>query len=130
MKLFKPACIIILILCGRIAPFFRIVDMQNIIKKLKKNTKGGFTGQMIGYCVVGFFVLLVMISFAQSRNTVKEKKAELEAIKAQCEEQKLENEALRELMNNSDDEYIERKAREELDYVLPGERVYIIHSGN
>lgn len=104
--------------------------MQNIIKKLKKDKKGALTRQLLLYCVGGLVVLLAIISLAQSRNTVKEKKAELAAILAQCEEQRLENEALRELMNNSDDEYIERKAREELDYVLPGERVYIIRSGN
>ncbi len=105
--------------------------MNNFIKNLKKNIKKGtLTRRVIICCCVGLVVLLIFVTFAQSRNTLKEKQAELDALLAQCEEQELENEALRELMNNSDDEYIERKAREELDYVLPGERVYIIRSGN
>ena len=106
--------------------------MNSIIKKLKKkNNKSRLSGQILVYCAVGLVVLLVVIALVQSRNTINEKQAELDAILAMCDEQQLENDALRELMNNSDDdEYIERKAREDLDYVLPGERVYIIRSGN
>lgn len=106
--------------------------MNSIIKKLKKKSnKKGLSGQILMYCAVGLVVLLVVIALVQSRNTINEKQAELDAILAMCDEQQLENDALRELMNNSDDdEYIERKAREDLDYVLPGERVYIIRSGN
>jgi len=103
--------------------------MNNIIKKSKKN-KNGLSGQMLMYCAVGLVVLLVIVALMQSRSTLKEKQAELDFILQQCELQQVENDALQELMNNSDDEYIERKAREELDYVLPGERVYIIRSGN
>jgi len=103
--------------------------MNSIISKTKKK-KNGLSGQAIMYCVVGLVVLLMFIALMQSGSTLKEKQAELDAILAQCELQKMENDALQDLMNNSDDEYIERKAREELDYVLPGERVYIIRSGN
>lgn len=105
--------------------------MNSIIKNLKKkNNKNKLSGQFFAYCAVGLVVLLVVVALVQSRNSIKEKQAELDAIKAQCDMQQMENDALRDLMNNSDDEYIERKAREELDYVLPGERVYIIRSGN
>ncbi len=106
--------------------------MNSIIKKLKKkNSKNRLSGQILMYCAAGLIVLLVVIALMQSRNTINEKQAELNSIKAMCDEQRMENDALRELMNNSDDdEYIERKAREDLDYVLPGERVYIIRSGN
>ena len=103
--------------------------MNNIIRKSKKN-KTGLPGQWLMYCAVGLVVLLMAIALMQSGSTLKEKQAELDAILAQCELQQMENDALQDLMNNSDDEYIERKAREELDYVLPGERVYIIRSGN
>ena len=106
--------------------------MNSIIKKLKKkNNKSRLSGQILVYCAAGLVVLLVVIALMQSRNTIKEKQAELDSILAMCDEQQMENDALRELMNNSDDdEYIERKAREDLDYVLPGERVYIVRSGN
>lgn len=103
--------------------------MNNIIRKTKKK-KNGLSGQMLMYCAAGLVVLLFAIALMQSRSTLKEKQAELDAILEQCSIQEMENEALQDIMNNSDDEYIERKAREELDYVLPGERVYIIRSGN
>ncbi len=103
--------------------------MNNIIKKSKKS-KNGLSGQMLMYCAVGLVVLLVVVALMQSRSTLREKQEELDFILQQCDLQQMENDALQELMNNSDDEYIERKAREELDYVLPGERVYIIRSGN
>lgn len=108
---------------------FGIVDMNSIIRKSKKK-KNGLSGQMLMYCVVGLVVLLMAIALVQSQSTLREKQAELDAILAQCDMQQMENDALEDLMNNSDAEYIERKAREELDYVLPGERVYIIKSGN
>lgn len=103
--------------------------MVTFIKKLKKN-KFRLSGQFLTYCAVGLFVLVLAVALLHDRNTLAEKQQELDEILAMCAEQELENEALRELMMNSDDEYIERKAREEFDYVLPGERVYIIRSGN
>ena len=103
--------------------------MNNSIRKTKKSNNR-LSGQLLMYCAVGLVVLLMAVALVQSRNTLREKQAELDAILAQCDLQQMENDALRDLMNNSDAEYIERKAREELDYVLPGERVYIIRSGN
>lgn len=103
--------------------------MNNFIGKSKKKNSR-LSGQFLKYCAVGLVLLLMIISLMQSGNTLKEKQAELDAIRAMCDLQQMENDALQDLMNNSDDEYIERKAREELDYVLPGERVYIIRSGN
>ncbi len=104
--------------------------MNNIFRKSNKK-KTGLSGQTLMYCLVGLGVLLAAIVLMHSSSSLKEKQAELDALIAQCDLQQMENEALRELMNNSDDdEYIERKAREELDFVLPGERVYIIRSGS
>ncbi len=114
-------------------PRFRIVDMNNILGNVKnrRRKKTKLPGAAVACVVVGFVVLLMFVVLMHSRNTIREKQAQLDAIEAQCAVQEMENEALRNLINNSDDdEYIERKAREELDFVLPGERVYIITSGN
>ncbi|MBQ9994127.1 MAG: septum formation initiator family protein [Clostridia bacterium] len=103
--------------------------MKNIINKIKKK-KVKLSGQSLVYLGMGFFVLLVLVALIQSRVEIREKQETLDSILVQCEEQQMQNDALSDLLNNSDDEYIERKAREELDYVLPGERVYIVRYGN
>jgi len=98
--------------------------------KIFKNISQKLSGNSLWYCALALVLVLLVVGLAQSRSAIKTKKAELEAIQMQCELQQIENDALDELLKNSDDEYIERKAREELDYVLPGERVYIVRSGN
>ena len=103
--------------------------MKNIINKIKKK-KVKLSGQSLVYLGMGFFVLLVLVALIQSRVEIREKQETLDSILVQCEEQQMQNDALSDLLNNSDDEYIERKVREELDYVLPGERVYIVRYGN
>lgn len=85
---------------------------------------------IIVLCAIVLVMLLMIVNLLQSRSAIRECRQQLESIKMQCESQELENIALEDLMNNSDAEYIERKAREELDYVLPGERVYIVRSGD
>ena len=97
----------------------------NTLKKKKQ-----ISGQTLVFCALCLAFLLAVVALVQSRNEINERYEELAALELQCEQQLLENEALEDLLNNSDDEYIERKAREELDYVLPGERVYIVRSGN
>lgn len=100
--------------------------VKKIYKKLSKKLKG--TPLFYGAAIIA--IILLLFAIAQSRAAIKSSREELLQIQAQCELQQIENNALRELLENSDAEYIERKAREELDYVLPGERVYIVRSGN
>jgi len=76
-----------------------------------------------------FVGLLLIFGIVQSKSSIKSRQEELLQIQEQCEQQRMENEALSELLENSDAEYIEQMAREELDYVLPGERVYIVRPG-
>lgn len=105
-----------------------MIALNSFIKKLNKNKK--LSGQLLAGCAVGLVVLLVLIALAQSRSAINEKREELNRLRERCTEQQMQNDALEDLMNNSDDEYIERKAREELDLVLPGERVFVVRSGN
>lgn len=100
--------------------------MENTIKALKKISQK-LSGNSLWYCALALGFVLLIVGLVQCRSAIKTKKAELESIQMQCELQQIENDALDELLKNSNDEYIERKAREELDYVLPGERVYIVH---
>jgi len=87
-------------------------------------------GNPFVYAALILVIILLFFGISQSRAAIKTSQEELLQIQAQCELQQIENDALSELLANSDDEYIERKAREDLDYVLPGERVYIVRPGN
>lgn len=93
-------------------------------KKIKLNSQNLVTVAVV------FLLVFCVVALVQSRSDIKSKRQELASIQAQCVNQQMENDALNDMLNNSDAEYIERKAREDLDYVLPGERVYIIRSGN
>lgn len=79
-----------------------------------------------------FAVFLIVMLFAQG-TAIGAKQAELAALEAELENQRLVNDGLRyELENEAagSDEYAERIARRELGYVYPGERVFYNVGGN
>lgn len=77
-------------------------------------------------------VSFLVISYANLRSEVKEQQAALDDLVAQCEQKENENAQLEQMLDKGGEaEYIERIARDELGYVIPGERVYIdISSGS
>ena len=75
------------------------------------------------------FVAIAVIGIIKTQAEIREQRDKLEKLSAECQLQMGENEALDELLRNGS-EYIERRAREDLDMVLPGERVYIIRAGS
>lgn len=106
-----------------------MITMEKVIKIYKKLSKK-LKAKPLFYGAVVIASILLVFAIAQSRAAIKSADEELQQLRDQCEQQEIENNALRELLENSDSEYIERKAREELDYVFPGERVYVVRSGN
>ncbi len=92
-------------------------------KKLSSN------GPALFCYVMALFIILLVASIIHTNSSIKSEEIKLEELLNQCEIQQVENDALKELIENSDDEYIERKARE-MGYVKPGERVYLVRSGN
>ncbi|MBE6764904.1 MAG: septum formation initiator family protein [Ruminococcaceae bacterium] len=82
------------------------------------------TRQMLVFAAVAVLVVYAVIILIQQQSSINAKKDELAAIEAQIEAQKLQTEELEEILENNNDEYIIRMAREELDLVFPGERVY------
>jgi cell division protein FtsB len=81
------------------------------------------------------FFTLVGVSWgshAKLRKEFSEKQEQADALKQQVEEQKLENAELERLLESgSEEEYIERIARDLLGFVRLGERVYSdIAAGN
>ena len=75
-------------------------------------------------------MLIMAVIVLQSFLSISDKKAEYNELDAKCSEQVLINAEMASLLEESDEEYIERVAREKLDMVYPGERVFINSSGN
>ena len=103
-----------------------------MLKKIKAYLR---TGKRPSAITCGLIVLIVCTFFAaialvRTQIEIREKTEKLQRIEEMCKTQTAENEALKELLDESTDEYIERRAREELGMVLPGERVYIIRAGS
>ncbi len=81
--------------------------------------------------VAAAIVFLVMcIAVLQSYVSIGDKQKEYDELVERYNEQVLQNAELKALLEESDDEYIERVAREKLDMVYPGERVFINSAGN
>ena len=109
----------------------RVLFMENVIgtirelkEKLSKNATAVFCSTAL------LFILLITVAYAHTKSVTKLKEQELQNVNSQCEAQEAENAALVELLENSDDEFYEHIVRGERDYVRPGERVYIVRSGN
>lgn len=80
--------------------------------------------------IVSLCIAYFMFSLIASRIELSSKNRELEQIQVQVEQQRIENKETERLISmNEDKKYIERIARDKLDYAYPDERVFIDISG-
>ncbi len=71
--------------------------------------------------LIGYFI----ITSIQLRMDIKDKENQVSDLSEQIATQDKENEDLEKILNSENEsEYLEQYAREELDYIMPGERVY------
>lgn len=71
--------------------------------------------------LIGYFI----INSIQLRMDIKEKTEQVSDLSEQISEQDKANAELEQILDSENEsEYLEKYAREELDYVMPGERVY------
>ena len=71
--------------------------------------------------LIGYFI----INSIQLRMDIKDKTDEVSELSEQISVQDKENQQIEEILNSENEsEYLQQYAREELDYVMPGERVY------
>ena len=95
-------------------------------ESVRKKKKGLFW-RIAAVCVLAY----VGVSFVQLQVDLGRKRTELASLEQQVEDQLLENQELQALLDmRQDEEYIERVARDRLDYAYPDEKVYIDISGN
>lgn len=85
--------------------------------------KGSFLLKFAVLC----FAVFILVSLVGQQFQTMEKRQELEDLQQQLSTQNARNEEIQNSLENSGgmDEYAERKARSELEYAKPGERVFI-----
>lgn len=89
----------------------------------KKKIPGGLLLKLAIFCLTA----VVVLSLVERQVQISEKQEQLHMLQAQLEQQNLQNDELRAAMNDEEGlrRYAEKRAREDLDYVRPDERVFI-----
>lgn len=94
------------------------------------------TGLLVRVLISAVFVFMMIYSILTLSNInaqLAQKEQELNDIRDQIEVQEIKNEEMNKLYGYSGDElsaYIEQLARDELDYIKQGERVFVNVSGD
>ena len=97
-------------------------------KKLQLNLR-----YLVLCAVILVFAVYSVVTLVDLYSQIAVKKSELEAINGEITIQEIKNEEMNELYNSSDEEfsdYVEQIAREDLDYIKQGERVFVNVSGD
>ena len=84
------------------------------------------------YVTIFGFVLYSVITLVNQSIEISQKKQQLNDLQEQIVVQEIKNDDINEVKNYSDeqlDRYIERIARDDLDYIKDGERVFVNISG-
>ena len=89
--------------------------------------KGSFLLKFAVLC----FAVFILVSLVGQQFQIMEKRQQLEDLQQQLSTQNARNEEIQNSLENSGGmaEYAERKARSELEYAKPGERVFIDMGG-
>ena len=96
--------------------------------KLVEKYKGSL---LLRFAVIVLAVFVVVSLIAQQRQ-IAEKREDLQTLQAQLATQNVKNEELQESLKDEEGlrDYAEKKAREELNYAKPGERVFVDAGAN
>lgn len=93
------------------------------MQKWKDRYKGSFLLKLAVLCLAGFIV----VSLVSQQLQIGDKREELQDLQEQLNTQNVRNEEIQNSLENNGGlaEYAERKARTDLDYAKPGERVFV-----
>ena len=107
---------------------------------MSKHSKSAKTTKKVPYlkyfvlcAVILVFSIYSLVTLVNLYSQIGEKKGELSQINNKIAIQEIKNEDMNNLYNSSDEEfaeYIEQIAREDLDFIIPGERVFVNVSGD
>lgn len=79
-------------------------------------------------CFAVFFIASLVVQQVR----INDKEEKLEELKAQLSTQQVKNEEIQQSLDNSGglEDFAEKKARSELDYAKPGERIFVDAGGS
>mgnify|MGYP000368164506 FL=1 len=80
-----------------------------------------------------FFVLLLLsllAAYISNQVAISSKRAELETLKEQIEQQQTQNEEMERILSGDADEVTEWVARDSYNYAAPNERIFVDVTGN
>ena len=101
--------------------------IMKVIKRKKQR------GSLLLKLAIFAFAAYVVFALVNQQVQINEKSQELADLQEQVETQKIKNEDMKHALNADEEEtkeYIERVAREDLDYAKPGERVFVNIAGD
>ena len=91
----------------------------------EKTTRKKQGSGMLPRLLLVVLLLLIGVHLLNLRQEISRAEAEKQALSAQLEQQQRENDSLSSALKKADDpEYLQELAREQLDMVSPGERVF------
>ena len=111
----------------------RAKDTQKELKEVKVRKKRISIRAILLYVAVFAFTIYSAMTLISLNKSINEKKAELAKVQHELEIVEINNAYLEEVSNYEGkdlDQYIEDIAREDLDYIKNGERVFYIVAGN
>ena len=100
---------------------------MKVIKRKKQR------GSLLLKLAIFAFAAYIVFALVNQQVQINEKSQELADLQEQVETQKIKNEDMKHALNADEEEtkeYIERVAREDLDYAKPGERVFVNIAGD
>jgi len=100
---------------------------MKVIKKKKQKSS------IILRIAIFAFVVYIFVALVNQQVQISDKRQQLTAMKQQLQVQELKNDDIKHALQsgtNESSDYIERVARQELDFAKPGERVFVNISGN
>lgn len=91
-----------------------------------------YKGSLLLKFAVLCFAVFILVSLIGQQIQITEKKEKLEKLQAQLSTQTIKNEELQNSLKNSGglQDYAEKKARRDLDYAKPGERIFVDVGGS
>lgn len=107
--------------------------VSETVREVRTEKKKRSKKFLILYAVGFAFLVYASFTIINQGIEISEKKAERDRLKHELEIVEIRNDSLREVKEYSGDaldEYIEKLAREDLDYIKNGERVFINISGD
>ncbi len=99
----------------------------------KKKRKCNKKRSLIISLAVGAFAVYAVATFINQQIQIGDKREELALLTQEIQVQTIKNNEIRKSLDstaNENSEYIERQARTGLDFVKPGERVFVNVAGN